>query len=132
LRCSNQKPTAGLERLHYIANLQQSHLAQSYPQSVATVANAGVGAAVTMMFTSSWEILLITFVTGCIVDRVLSLLRGWGVPTFFQQLAAAGLIPLVPGLSLYTGLIQIVGVLPGSGNLLQGASTSRALAYSQA
>jgi uncharacterized membrane protein YjjB (DUF3815 family) len=49
------------------------------------------------------------------------LIRRTNVPAF--ALISAALIPLVPGLSLYTGLIQMVGVLPNSGNLLQGGLT---------
>jgi uncharacterized membrane protein YjjP (DUF1212 family) len=66
-----------------------------YPQWVATAGNAGVAAAVSLMFTTVWKVPLITFATGCVVDRVFALLDRYRVPAFFQQLAGAGIITLV-------------------------------------
>ncbi len=66
-----------------------------YPQWLATTANAAVGAAFVSMFAAPWKVLLITFLSGCVVDRLLAKLSGSGVPAFFRQLAAAALITLV-------------------------------------
>jgi uncharacterized membrane protein YjjB (DUF3815 family) len=49
------------------------------------------------------------------------LIRRTNVPGF--ALISAALLPLVPGLSLYHGLIQMVGVLPNSGNPSLGGAT---------
>jgi uncharacterized membrane protein YjjB (DUF3815 family) len=47
------------------------------------------------MFTTAWKVPLITFVTGCVVDRAFALLGRYRVPAFFRQLAGAGIITLV-------------------------------------
>jgi uncharacterized membrane protein YjjB (DUF3815 family) len=47
--------------------------------------------------------------------------RHTSVPGF--GLVNAALLPLVPGLSLYTGLIQIVGTAPATGAPAAGAAT---------
>lgn len=66
-----------------------------YPQWVAMIGNAGVSAGAAMLFTTSWKIILATFLTGLIVDRMLAAMEHWRVPPFFQQFAGAGLITLV-------------------------------------
>ena len=50
-----------------------------YPQWVAMIGNAGVSAAA-MLFTTSWKIILATFLTGLIVDRMLAAMEHWRVP----------------------------------------------------
>ncbi len=49
------------------------------------------------------------------------LIRRTSVPGF--ALISAALIPLVPGLMLYTALFQMVGSSWNAGNLIQGALT---------
>jgi uncharacterized membrane protein YjjP (DUF1212 family) len=66
-----------------------------YPQWVAMIGNAGVSAGAAMLFTTSWKIILATFITGLIVDRMLAAMEHWRVPPFFQQFAGAGFITLV-------------------------------------
>jgi uncharacterized membrane protein YjjP (DUF1212 family) len=66
-----------------------------YPQWVAMIGNAGVSAGAALLFTTSWKIILATFVTGLIVDRMLAAMEHWRVPPFFQQFAGAGVITLV-------------------------------------
>lgn len=66
-----------------------------YPRWVATVGNAGVGAGVSLLFTTSWKIILITFLAGCLLDRMLAACDRQRVPPFFQQLAGAALITLI-------------------------------------
>jgi uncharacterized membrane protein YjjP (DUF1212 family) len=66
-----------------------------YPRWVAMLANAAVGPAVSLLFVVSWKIIVVTFVTGLLVDRALVAFGRRRVPPFFQQLAAAGLITLV-------------------------------------
>ena len=66
-----------------------------YPQWLAMIGNAGVSAGAAMLFTTSWKIILATFLTGLIVDRMLAAMEHWRVPPFFQQFAGAGLITLI-------------------------------------
>jgi uncharacterized membrane protein YjjB (DUF3815 family) len=49
------------------------------------------------------------------------LIRRSSIPGF--ALVSAAILPLVPGLSLYNGLLQLVGTSPGSGNLAAGVAT---------
>jgi uncharacterized membrane protein YjjP (DUF1212 family) len=66
-----------------------------YPRWVSAVANAGVGAAATLLFTTSWKVMALTFLTGCVVFALLNAFNRRRVPPFFQQLTAAGLITLI-------------------------------------
>jgi uncharacterized membrane protein YjjP (DUF1212 family) len=63
--------------------------------SEAVIGNAGVSAGVSLLFTTSWKIILATFLNGLIVDRLLAAMEHWRVPPFFQQFARAGLITLM-------------------------------------
>ena len=49
------------------------------------------------------------------------IIRRTNVPGF--ALISAALLPLVPGLSLYNGLIEVVGTTPGSADTTKGANT---------
>jgi uncharacterized membrane protein YjjB (DUF3815 family) len=49
------------------------------------------------------------------------LIRRSSIPGF--ALVSAAILPLVPGLSLYNGLLQLVGTSPGSGNIAEGIAT---------
>ena len=66
-----------------------------YPWWVSMVGNAGVSAGVALLFTTSIRIVLITFVVGCLIDRLIAWLDDKGVPPFFQQTFAAFAITLV-------------------------------------
>ena len=48
-------------------------------------------------------------------------IRRSSIPGF--ALISAALLPLVPGLSLYNGLLQLVGTMPGHGDPAAGAAT---------
>jgi uncharacterized membrane protein YjjB (DUF3815 family) len=48
-------------------------------------------------------------------------IRRSSIPSF--ALISAALLPLVPGLSLYNGLLQLVGTVPGHGDPAAGAAT---------
>jgi uncharacterized membrane protein YjjP (DUF1212 family) len=52
-----------------------------YPQWVAMIGNPGVSAGAAMLFTTSWKIILATFLTGLIVDRMLAAMEQWRVPS---------------------------------------------------
>jgi uncharacterized membrane protein YjjP (DUF1212 family) len=66
-----------------------------YPRLLATLARAAIAPAACLLFTTSWKILLITFVVGCLVELMLGVLNRLRMPPFFQQLAAAGAITLL-------------------------------------
>jgi uncharacterized membrane protein YjjP (DUF1212 family) len=66
-----------------------------YPRWVRMVGNAGVGSAATLLFTTDWKVVALTFLTGCTVHLLLSAFERRRVPPFFQQLTAAGLITLI-------------------------------------
>ncbi len=86
-----------------------------YPWWAATAGKAGVAAAVSLLFSASWKLPLLTFAIGILVDRVLAALRNRRFPPFFSQLIAAGLITLIAALvsnALNHGVYLFVGVRP--------------------
>jgi uncharacterized membrane protein YjjP (DUF1212 family) len=100
-----------------------------YPQWVAMIGNPGVSAGAAMLFTTSWKIILATFLTGLIVDRMLAAMEQWRVPPFFQQFAGAGLITLVAagitkataqGISFFVGVDTTLVVVGGIVMLVAG------------
>jgi uncharacterized membrane protein YjjP (DUF1212 family) len=74
-----------------------------YPRFVSFLSNAAVGPAVSLLFTLSWKVMLITFLTNCVVDRTLAALDRRRVPPFFRQFGAAGLIVAVAATITYWG-----------------------------
>jgi uncharacterized membrane protein YjjP (DUF1212 family) len=74
-----------------------------YPRFVSFLSNALVGPAVSLLFTLSWKVMLITFLTNVLVDRMLAALDRRRVPPFFRQFAAAGLIVAVAATITYWG-----------------------------
>lgn len=86
-----------------------------YPWWAATAGKAGVAAAVSLLFSASWKLPLLTFAIGILVDRVQAMLRNRRFPPFFSQLIAAGLITLIAALvsnALNHGVYLFVGVRP--------------------
>ena len=86
-----------------------------YPWWVATAGKAGVAAAVSLLFSGSWKLPLLTFAIGILVDRVLVALRERRFPPFFTQLIAAGMITLIAALisnALNHGVYLFIGVRP--------------------
>jgi uncharacterized membrane protein YjjP (DUF1212 family) len=67
---------------------------RTYPWWLIMIGNAGIIAGVTFMYTSSWEIILTTFVIGLLVDRLLVVLAKRATPPFFRQIIAATFITL--------------------------------------
>src|SRR5262249_41033369 len=57
--------------------------------------NAGVGGGVVLLFSTSWQVIVVTFVMGCLVDRMLAWLASKGVPPFFRQFAGAVLVTMI-------------------------------------
>jgi uncharacterized membrane protein YjjP (DUF1212 family) len=86
-----------------------------YPVWVAAIGNAGVAPAASLLFTTNWKILVLTFLTGCLVDGVQRVSGARRVPPFFQQLLAAGLITAVAASEAYggrQGVPYLVGLDP--------------------
>jgi len=86
-----------------------------YPPWVRMVGNAGVGSAATLLFSTNWKIVLLTFLTGCVVHLLLAAFDRRRVPPFFQQLAAAAFITLVAAGITFAGSRAVtffVGVDP--------------------
>jgi uncharacterized membrane protein YjjP (DUF1212 family) len=87
---------AGLPLEDAIKDLESIRNARHpYPDWVASAGNAGIAPGVALLFTLSWQILVITFLTGFAVDRLLVWANARRLPPFFSQLAAAAFITLV-------------------------------------
>jgi uncharacterized membrane protein YjjP (DUF1212 family) len=99
---------------------------------VAVIGNAGVSAGVSLLFTTSWKIILATFINGLIVDRLLAAMERWRVSPFFQQFARAGLITLIAariteataqGVSFFDGVEPTLVVVGGIVMLVAGMTS---------
>jgi uncharacterized membrane protein YjjP (DUF1212 family) len=66
-----------------------------YPWWLSMAGNAGVSAGIALLFTTSARIVVITFLVGCLVDRLIAWLDEVRVPPFFQQTACSLAITLV-------------------------------------
>ena len=66
-----------------------------YPWWVSMLGNAGVGVGSVLLFSTSWQILLITLMSGCLLDRVLAGLERVRMPPFFSQCAGAAMMTLI-------------------------------------
>jgi len=83
-----------------------------YPWWVSMLGNAGVGVGVVLLFTTSWQVLLITLLSGCLLDRLLDALGRVRVPPFFSQCAGAAMMTLIAAGASAAGRAG-VGVLHG-------------------
>jgi uncharacterized membrane protein YjjP (DUF1212 family) len=87
---------AGLPLQDAINDLERIRRApHPYSKWVASAGNAAIAPGVTLLFTLSWQILVITFISGFAVDRLLAWASARRLPAFFAQLAGAALITLV-------------------------------------
>ena len=66
-----------------------------YPEWVSMLGNAGIGVGSVLLFTVSWKVLLITLISGCLLDRLLAVLSRARVPPFFGQFAGAAMMTLI-------------------------------------
>lgn len=66
-----------------------------FPWWVIMFGNASIVAGVTLMYTSSWQVILTTFCIGIAIDRLLALLVKYAIPPFFRQIVAATFITLI-------------------------------------
>ena len=103
--------------------------AHPYPRWLALLANAGVGPAVSLLFTTNWKILLLTFASGLVVDVIVDWFDRRRVPPFFRQFFAAGVITLAAagithagrqGVAFFVGLDPTLVVVGGIVMLLAG------------
>jgi uncharacterized membrane protein YjjP (DUF1212 family) len=74
-----------------------------YPGWVSMLGNAGVGVGTVLLFTASWKVLLITLISGCLLDRLLVVLGRARVPPFFSQFAGAAMMTLIAAGAYATG-----------------------------
>jgi uncharacterized membrane protein YjjP (DUF1212 family) len=65
-----------------------------YPRWIAMLGGAGVGPAASLLFNAPWKILLLTFLTGCLVYLLITTFDRRRVPPFFRQMFAAAVITL--------------------------------------
>lgn len=65
---------------------------KTYPWWLVMVGNGVLVSGVALMFTSSWQAILTTFVIGLLVDRLLRFLTHWSFPPFFRQIGAAAFV----------------------------------------
>jgi uncharacterized membrane protein YjjP (DUF1212 family) len=87
---------AGLPLEDAIKNLKTIRDApRLYSKWIASAGNAAIAPGVTLLFTVSWQILMITFIIGFAVDRLLAWASARRLPPFFSQLAGAALITLL-------------------------------------
>ncbi len=69
-----------------------------YPGWLVTAGNASIAAAVSLMFTTNWRVVLVTFVIGVFVSQLLVLLTRRLIPPFFRQAAAAAFVTIAAAL----------------------------------
>ncbi len=100
-----------------------------YPAWLSLVGHAGVGPAVSLLFTTNWKILLLTFLTGCVVELITAFCDRRRMPPFFSLLAAAAMTTLVAagityagrhGVTFFVGLDPTLVVVGGIVMLLSG------------
>jgi uncharacterized membrane protein YjjP (DUF1212 family) len=100
-----------------------------YPYILAMLGGAGIGAAVSLLFTTNWKILVLTFLTGCVVHLMITSFDRRRIPPFFRQLFAAAVITLAAagisyaanhGVTFFVGLDPTTLVVGGIVMLLAG------------
>lgn len=72
---------------------------KAYPAWVNPFASAGIAAAVGLMFTTNWRIILLTFVIAYMVMKLLDFLYKNSMTTFFRQIAAAAFVTILAALA---------------------------------
>lgn len=67
---------------------------KAFPWWIITLSYGALVSGVSLMFTSSWEVILTTFVIGTIVERLLYFFSKRAFPAFFRQVIAATFVTL--------------------------------------
>lgn len=101
----------------------------AYPRWVGMVGKAGLSPAVSLLYTTNWKVLLLTFLSGLLVGLLLAGFDRRRVPPFFGHLTAAGIITLLAaaithagrhGIGFFVGLDPTLVVVGGIIMLLAG------------
>lgn len=66
-----------------------------FPWWLVMMGNGVLVSGVSLMFTSSWQMIVTTFCIGMAVDRLLYLLGKRSIPPFFRQIAAAAFVTVI-------------------------------------
>ena len=106
-RYSNNMTIRSIERLvyeikenyHSIDSAEEAldnilNTPRTYPWWLIMIGNASIVAGVSLMFTNSWRVVMVTFVIGALTDRLLALLNRYSLAAFFRQIIAATFITL--------------------------------------
>lgn len=100
-----------------------------YPTWLTVAGNAGIAASVTLMFTNSWRVVVVTFIIAIFVDRLLTYLKSKGITSFFRIVAASILVTLSAalirllndsGVSFFSGMNPTLIVVGGIIMLVSG------------
>ena len=109
---------------------------KSYPWWATMLGNGGIVAGVSLMFTSSWHVILTTFVIGLMVDRLLALMVKQAIPSFFRQAGASLFVTLMAaflaflaknGVTFFDGMNPTLLVVGGIIMLVAGLTIVSAL-----
>jgi uncharacterized membrane protein YjjP (DUF1212 family) len=107
-----------------------------YPWWVSMLGNAGVGVGSVLLFSTSWQIIVITLVSGCLLDRLLTGLERVRMPPFFSQCAGAAMMTLIAvaataagrgGVKMLSGLDPTLIVVGGIVMLVVGMTVVGAM-----
>ncbi len=66
-----------------------------YPNWIQIVAGGGISAGVSMIFTESWIVIVIAFLSGCLAEYVMRLMYRRAIPAFFVRIAAAAIMTVI-------------------------------------
>lgn len=66
-----------------------------YPRWSRVVAAGGISAGVSMVFTNSWVVILVSFLTGCLAEQIMRMMYRRAIPAFFVRIAAAAIMTMV-------------------------------------
>lgn len=69
-----------------------------YPWWVIMLGDGAIAGGVTLMFSTNWHVILVTFIIGMLIDRFIAYLVKKNIPTFFRQAGAAAGITLIAAL----------------------------------
>lgn len=149
LRSTNNRTVQAIQHLVYEIRQGKLELEQAedrldtilkdtkaYPWWLVMLGNGSIVAGVSLMFTTSWQVILTTFIIGLLVDRLLAYMSRYGVPSFFRQVGAAMFVTLSAalialmgsnGVSFFEGMNPTLLVVGGIIMLVAGLAIVGAL-----
>lgn len=71
---------------------------KKYPWWLIMLGDGGIAGGVSLMFSTNWRIILVTFIMGMLVDRIIAYFVKKNIPAFFRQAGAAACITLMAAL----------------------------------